>query len=254
MTVSEIAEEHGVSRQSVHSYRRRGTFPKPVEGEGSTRPRFRAHEVAAWFAANPPRPGKRTDLATRDEGASVETSGIAVPPGVALEATREFVQWLRAQLDEDERMAQTACEYASPEWRTNEGMTAVLLWPPEPNVAEMERRKGLPVVSDEWRGVDVDSAGNAGLTRHMAEHDPARVLREVDSKKQILGLFAAAVEDRVALRARMRKVVHTDPDEFGQMHQQESKLIEAAEYLAPVVRLLALPYADRPGYRESWRP
>jgi predicted DNA-binding transcriptional regulator AlpA len=69
MTISEIALEHGVSRQSVHSYRTRGTFPKPVEGEGSTRPRFRADEVAAWFAANPPRPGKRTDLAAQDEGA-----------------------------------------------------------------------------------------------------------------------------------------------------------------------------------------
>lgn len=71
MTVTEIAQEHGVSRQSVHSYRTRGTFPQPVEGEGSTRPRFRADEVAAWFAANPPRPGKRTDLALRDEGAAM---------------------------------------------------------------------------------------------------------------------------------------------------------------------------------------
>ena len=68
MTVSEIAQEHGVSRQTVHSYRTRGTFPKPVEGEGSTRPRFRADEVAAWFAANPPSPGKRTDLASRQQG------------------------------------------------------------------------------------------------------------------------------------------------------------------------------------------
>ncbi|MFJ8538142.1 helix-turn-helix transcriptional regulator [Streptomyces sp. NPDC093591] len=74
MTVSEIALEHGVSRQTVHSYRTRGSFPKPVEGEGSTRPRFRADEVAAWFAANPPRPGKRTDLAAPDEGAPMATT------------------------------------------------------------------------------------------------------------------------------------------------------------------------------------
>ncbi|MFF8953864.1 helix-turn-helix transcriptional regulator [Streptomyces sp. NPDC014940] len=74
MTVSEIALEHGVSRQTVHSYRTRGTFPQPVEGEGSTRPRFRADEVAAWFAANPPRPGKRTDLAPRDEGTGMWTT------------------------------------------------------------------------------------------------------------------------------------------------------------------------------------
>ncbi|MEU6661235.1 helix-turn-helix domain-containing protein [Streptomyces sp. NPDC046821] len=68
MTTSEIAAEHGVSRQTVHSYRRRGGFPKPVEGEGSTRPRFRADEVAAFFAANPPSPGKRTDLPPRTGG------------------------------------------------------------------------------------------------------------------------------------------------------------------------------------------
>ncbi|MHC5259889.1 helix-turn-helix transcriptional regulator [Streptomyces sp. UC4497] len=68
MTTSEIAVEHGVSRQTVHTHRKRGDFPKPVEGEGSTRPRFRADEVAAFFAANPPSPGKRTDLASRDEG------------------------------------------------------------------------------------------------------------------------------------------------------------------------------------------
>lgn len=61
MTVKEIAEEHDVSRVSIHTYRRRGVFPQPVEGEGTTRLRFRADEVAAFFAANPKQPGKRTD-------------------------------------------------------------------------------------------------------------------------------------------------------------------------------------------------
>jgi predicted DNA-binding transcriptional regulator AlpA len=68
MTVTEIAEEHGVSRQSVHTYRRSGAFPRPVEEEGSTRPRFRADEVAAFFAENPKQPGKRTDLADKQQG------------------------------------------------------------------------------------------------------------------------------------------------------------------------------------------
>lgn len=61
MTVKEIAEEHDVSRVSIHTYRRRGVFPQPVEGEGTTRLRFRADEVAAFFVANPKQPGKRTD-------------------------------------------------------------------------------------------------------------------------------------------------------------------------------------------------
>ncbi|MFE5023170.1 DUF6221 family protein [Streptomyces sp. NPDC056656] len=38
------------------------------------------------------------------------------------------------------------------------------------------------------------------------------------------------------------------------MHGVESRLIDEAQGLSPVVRLLALRYADRPGYREEWRP
>ncbi|MEU6597885.1 helix-turn-helix transcriptional regulator [Streptomyces flaveolus] len=68
ITIGQIAEEHGVSRSSVHTYRRRPTFPQPVPVEGSTRTHYRADEVAAWFEANPPQQGKRTDLAPRDEG------------------------------------------------------------------------------------------------------------------------------------------------------------------------------------------
>lgn len=67
MTVKEIAEEHDVSRVSIHTYRRRGVFPQPVEGEGTTRLRFRADEVAAFFAANPKQPGKRTDRTPKPE-------------------------------------------------------------------------------------------------------------------------------------------------------------------------------------------
>lgn len=59
MTTTEIAAEHGVSRQTIHTYRRTGIFPAPVEGEGSTRPRFREDEVAAFFKANPKQPRKK---------------------------------------------------------------------------------------------------------------------------------------------------------------------------------------------------
>lgn len=62
MTIAEIAAEHGVSRQTVHSYRRGGTFPRPVPAEGTTKQLFRADEVADWFSANPKQQGKRTDL------------------------------------------------------------------------------------------------------------------------------------------------------------------------------------------------
>lgn len=70
MTTSEIAAEHGVSRQTIHTYRRIGIFPAPVEGEGSTRPRFRQDEVAAFFEANPKQPRKKRDLSPQQQGES----------------------------------------------------------------------------------------------------------------------------------------------------------------------------------------
>lgn len=68
ITIGQIAEEHGVSRSSVHNYRRSATFPRPVQVEGSTKTQYRADEVAAWFEANPPQQGKRTDLAPPEQG------------------------------------------------------------------------------------------------------------------------------------------------------------------------------------------
>ena len=69
ISISEIAVEYGVSRSTVHTYRRSGTFPQPapVEGMEKTKLRFRSDEVAAWFAANPKRQGQRTDLAPKTE-------------------------------------------------------------------------------------------------------------------------------------------------------------------------------------------
>ncbi|MFJ7417958.1 helix-turn-helix transcriptional regulator [Streptomyces uncialis] len=72
ITLKQIEQEHGVSRSALHTYRRSDSFPQPVPVEGSTRSQYRADEVAAWFEANPPRQGKRTDLADKtQQGAAV---------------------------------------------------------------------------------------------------------------------------------------------------------------------------------------
>ncbi|MFE0808189.1 helix-turn-helix transcriptional regulator [Streptomyces sp. NPDC058848] len=97
MTTTEIAAEHGVTRQTVHAHRKKGVFPKPVEGEGSTRPRFRADEVAAFFAANPPSPGKRTDLANRDEGAAMWST---TEPEAGPVLSRETQERLQAAIEQ----------------------------------------------------------------------------------------------------------------------------------------------------------
>jgi excisionase family DNA binding protein len=62
LTIKEIAEEFGISRQALHRLRSRGVFPSPVMTGGSTRLRFERSAVEAYFAAHPKRPGRRTDL------------------------------------------------------------------------------------------------------------------------------------------------------------------------------------------------
>ncbi|WP_275558459.1 DUF6221 family protein [Streptomyces sp. 5-6(2022)] len=135
-----------------------------------------------------------------------------------------LVEFLRARLDEDEQIARRACEYAEAEWRLDEEFgETVLWWPPEPHIAEKEREKGLPVVSDQWRGQTIDSR----IAPHVARHDPARVLREIDAK---------------------RETVH------WHLHEECCSVCLDDVEGCPLFRALATPYADHPDYREGWRP
>lgn len=90
--------------------------------------------------------------------------------------------------------------------------------------------------------------------QHMLHHTPARVLVEVEVKRQLLALYVAAVEAREPLRAEMRKVIDTDTEGFMKLHRQESELIETEVRLRPVVLALASVYAGHPDYDEAWRP
>jgi predicted DNA-binding transcriptional regulator AlpA len=84
ITLKQIEQEHGIGRSSLHTYRRRPTFPQPVPVEGSTKLVYDAAEVAAWFEANPPQQGKRSDLAPRDEGAAMpQTTDQTTPNSVS---------------------------------------------------------------------------------------------------------------------------------------------------------------------------
>jgi predicted DNA-binding transcriptional regulator AlpA len=123
MNISEIAEEHGVSRVTIHTYRRNGVFPQPVQGEGTTRLKWREDEVAAFFAANPKQPGKRTDLMPQpDEGAIMQVAQDAPTEAPWLPAieTTEYGLRLRDKTlltfdSREERDARRA-EFEEAEW------------------------------------------------------------------------------------------------------------------------------------------
>ena len=183
----------------------------------------------------------------------------------------DLVTWLRAQLDEDERVARLTDGQS---WIAD-GVTVVEI---DPNVrtvgngtyAGLEDVHGALAVGHEvvlreseagieGRGTvtkidrvkrlvyfDVDwstfravaaatqpsvawypAANQPSHAEHIARHDPARVLAEVEAKR-------ALIEETI------RPWLGND--------QTTGRIAWVA------LRLLAWPYADRPGYQEVWRP
>jgi len=150
--------------------------------------------------------------------------------GGSMSGMDDRVTWLRAQLDDDERIAR-----AVPDHRQRNGE---LHW----QEISPDSQPGL--VGDQCGNV-VTLGGPGGTSRwhgeHIARHDPARVLAEVDAKRRIL--------DEVADEA-----TGLDMQVDGEF-RVGSRDEKAEPYLGDkLVRLLALPYADRPGYRHEWKP
>jgi hypothetical protein len=124
----------------------------------------------------------------------------------------ELLVFLRARLAEDEQVAQAAAEETDPSWDDNgpygETVTAA--------------NAGGFVACGAWGG-DVPWE----VRQHVARHDPARALAEVDAKRRIVQMHAHALAmtppERVALAIL-------------------------------TLRALARPYADHPDYRPEWAP
>ena len=130
--------------------------------------------------------------------------------------TDDPVRWLGEQLDEDERIARSA------EGDSVFDGTGI--------VTERNRAQGFP---------DRTAVLISPVATHIARHDPARVLREIDAKRQILRALESA---EVSLR---NTVPGREPHEL---------MTGSTNSLRAIVRMLATVYADRPGFRAEWRP
>jgi hypothetical protein len=91
-------------------------------------------------------------------------------------------------------------------------------------------RTGVIVCSEGGRAEELIEAHIAPPAPHITRFDPARVLREVEAKRRLVELHSPGSDPCDAHDASLRSV----PCE--------------------VIELLALPFSDRPGYREEWRP
>jgi hypothetical protein len=133
-------------------------------------------------------------------------------------ADMDLTEFLAARLDEDEAAAK-ACQSPSP-WSPGTGL------PGDSWIVTDDT--GEPVVYDEGTPT-VEEA------RHIARHDPARVLREVEAKRKILDRWAKSAADPRDIRL----VAHAD--------------LEGNLALLWVVRQLAAVYSDHPDYDPAWR-
>jgi len=152
----------------------------------------------------------------------------------------DLVVWLRQQLDEDERVARGAANEDPPPWHIDE--------------------HGGRIKSGPYTVVHIeDSTPRPPVAEHIARHDPARVLLEVEAKRRILD----ALEDqRRQAGQNSHKYVEAMRSPRGGPADDLLPGIKThgwtlggrVEALEEVVKLLALPYSDHPGYREEWAP
>lgn len=133
----------------------------------------------------------------------------------------DLVQFLRARLDEDEREARAAM------WDEQSDV-----WTARPPQARYEQYIVADYCDDGVVVVTPENADPDGVGRHIARHDPARVLVEVNAKRRALDHYQAV-----------------------RTHAKGSEPYILAEgAVRKQIQIMALPYADHPDYQETWKP
>lgn len=163
----------------------------------------------------------------------------------------ELIAFLRARLAEDEQAARAAT--AGPwEWRHEHGE----LWQPKPD--------GWLDYSGEYIAGPGDRATlfGPGMTPHadavhVARHDPARVLADIEAKKQTISTLLSA-KHAVCEDSWYTCPAATEERDGGECGQDDMRGEPCEcgrdDRLITHLCLLALPYADHPEYDEAWRP
>lgn len=137
--------------------------------------------------------------------------------------TNDLVSFLRDRLDEDEQVARAAYAIDPAPWYEDVDYDDTYT-----NQRNHIDGTGLVYAADNVALWDREQSQTLSMTAatsvHVARHDPARVLAEVDAKRRIV--------DRIWKYAGPHMFT-AGPD---------------------VLRLLALPYAHHPEYRPEWAP
>lgn len=145
----------------------------------------------------------------------------------------DLVAWLRNRIGDDYEMAQVADALTRPPW-----VSQVTRDASDYNEGKIVDGDGLAVVHVE------DQTPERAVAEHIARWDPARVLAELDAKRRILD-----EHERTECQG------HAEPwVEHGAACRYRCWVCGGDRYPCATLRLLAVPYADQPGYRDEWRP
>ncbi|WP_098010476.1 DUF6221 family protein [Streptomyces sp. sk226] len=138
----------------------------------------------------------------------------------------DLVQFLRDRLAEDEQAARAATwdEWDSAHWTAHHRARYDGRW-----VIVDHAEEGVTELTPH-------AADDAGVAQHIARHDPARVLREVEAKRRLLTDYEENAADLDA------------------QHAPDMDCVGRADGLETALQHLATAYADRPDYRDAWRP
>lgn len=161
----------------------------------------------------------------------------------------ELVAFLTARLTEDDTAARACC-------RPRQPMEGGEVWsvedcvPSEPDavpsgawvVTGPEGEQGVGLMSSDYRA------------QHIARHDPARVVADVNAKLRLVDAYLTTKAEQDAIATRMTDALSAGDvparEDAGLWRKTEARL-EALEF--PLM-LAALPYWDHLEYDERWKP
>lgn len=128
----------------------------------------------------------------------------------------DLTEFLQARLAEDEQAAREAADHDSGRWFMGDKWN---IYRAESEVDEVDGTVTHDLIA--W--------GNAKpQSEHIARHDPARTLADIEAKRRIIAEILAECE--------------------GAMYDPHRGIY------GKTLRLLAQPHADHPGYDPGWKP
>ena len=171
---------------------------------------------------------------------------------------RDFVE---ARLEEDEAMALAAKHATSGRWRWDHG-TGEMCNDPTCPYGELVAIDGpYDVILMDVHGYDTRGDEPWNGSEHIARHDPARVLREVEAKRRTLARHPPeeiwiGQEGYPPDHLWYRRMIRMDCStcRSGTCWDDYDASCSAPDWPCAEVRDVAAPYSDHPDYDPAWAP